>query len=610
MWRFPAFFCYGQRPIAFVLLLVTVALNCTFLEYVAWPRFAEAAVVTIDATVSTDANSFFFGGSQTVFVSDQVGYKFYRDLVGSCVYSKTTDGGSSWGGAVTIDAQTDCASIAVWYDGWTPGDTGTTIHIATMEIGSTIDHVFYNALDTTADTRLLGTSPVNISTSTSQVGVFVAGTNNLTITKGTSGEIFVGISDAQDSFVVSCSSSCGTTTAWGEPGGVRFLDLDNDWNLLLPLTDGQILLINRDISANIIRSRVWNGSAWSVSWTSIDGAAVENSTYDVGMAAVVDNTSGDVYLAYAADHDTYTTLDHDIRTAKFSSGSWTSTAPVFTNIASRGLTMVAMALDTNTSTVYVGYVLRTTPATATTGNVYYATSTSAMSTWSSQVGPVNAVAGDYRGLDMNTMSDERIYVTWQDPTPDDIFGETIADIAPITKVTASGTPLTSVTAGTTNVYIGGRFVIRESQSSRNVTDIVLSERGSVAGNTALQNVKLFYDLDTTAPYDCNSESYSGGETQYGLTDTNGFSGADGTASFSALVSISTTQTMCVYAVLDVSDSALDGETVSLSIESPNDDIIVTGGVDVMPSGPVRFATSTLIVNDELTQTHYHWRNDK
>ncbi len=117
MWRYPAFFCYGWRQfVASFLLVATITLNLSFLEFVVWPSQAEAAVVTIDGTVSTNANSFFFGGSQTVFISDQIGYKFYRDASGSCVYSKTTNGGGSWGVPVTVDAQTDCASIAVWYD--------------------------------------------------------------------------------------------------------------------------------------------------------------------------------------------------------------------------------------------------------------------------------------------------------------------------------------------------------------------------------------------------------------------------------------------------------------------------------------------------------------
>jgi hypothetical protein len=477
-----------------------------------------------------------------------------------------------------------------------------------METGATTDRLFYNRLDTDTDTRLLGAAAT--STSNSQGGTFVSGTNNTTITKGSDGTIYMAISDASDSFVVQCPSAnnCGTPGGWSEAGSA-FMDLDNDWNILLPLLDGDILLINRDISLDDIRSRVWNGSNWSASWTVVDAAAVENATYDVGMAATVDVTSGDVYLAYAADHDTFTTLDHDIRTAKFTSGSWSGTTALFTNRATIGLTNVAISLDTNTGDVYVGYVIRTTAATATTGNVYYATSTSAMSTWSTEQGPVNAAAGDFRGLDLNLMSDERIYASWYDPAPDDIFGNTVRDIAPVTKVYASGTPVTTINASTSNVFPGTIFVLKETVTSRNVTDIVINETGTVAGNTAIANIKLLYDLDTTAPYNCASESYSGSESQYGLTDTNGFSGANGSASFSGLVNISPTQAMCIYPVLDVLDSALDGDTLSLSIDSPNDDIIVTGGGIVMPNKPVGFVTSSNIANDELTQTHFHWRND-
>jgi len=603
-----SFFCELKRPVAFLLLVATVTLNLTILEYVAWPTQAEAAVVTVDATVSLDANAFFFGGSQTVFVSDQVGYKFYVDSTGQCVYSKTTNGAVSWNTPVIVDAQTDCASISVWYDQWTPNDFGTFIHIATMETASAVDRLYYNRLDTTSDTLLLGTAPVITSSNSGQGGTFTSGTNNVTVTKSTDNEVFMAISDASDSFVVRCSTNCNLTTGWTE-AGTAFMDLDNDWNILLPLTTGGVILINRDISLDDIRSRVWNGTSWSASWTVVDSNAVENATYDVSMAAVIDHASGDIYLAYGADHDNYTTLDHDIRTAKFTAGSWTSTAAIFTNRAGRGLHTVAIALDSNTSTVYVAYIMRTTPATATTGIVYWATSTSAMSTWSAERGPVNITAGDLRGLDLNLMSDERIYVTWQDPAPDDIFGETLADIAPVTKLTASGTPITSVVASTSNVYLGGKYVIRESVTSRNLTDIVFTERGTVAADTALTNIRLRYDLDTTAPYDCASESYAGTEPQYGLTDTNGFSSADGTVSFSGLLNISPTQAFCGYLVLDVLDTALDGDTVSVSVESPNTQVLVTGGVLVSPTGPVRFSTSTLIQNDELTQTHYHWRND-
>ena len=103
----------------------------------------------------------------------------------------------------------------------------------------------------------------------------------------------------------------------------------------------------------------------------------------------------------------------------------------------------------------------------------------------------------------------------------------------------------------TDQYVGGAFVITENTSSRNVTGITITENGTVNALTNLDNIKLFYDLDTTAPYDCASESYGGGESQFGSTDTTGFSAADGTSAFTGTVAISTTSTMCVYVVLDV-----------------------------------------------------------
>jgi hypothetical protein len=606
MGRYPSFFnCVTtHRWVTGFLLVATIIAQLTFLEFLL-PKLAQAAVVTIDATASLTATEHLFAGSQTVFTTDQIGYKFYVDSAGTCVYSKTTNGGNSWGAAVTVDAQTDCTGVSVWYDRWTPGDVGTNIHIATSDIGN--DDLWYNRLDTSTDTRLLGTAPISTITNSAQVPIYVAGTNFHTISKGTDGVIYMAASAAADSFVVDCAASCNLAASWNQTGA-NFLDLANDYNLLMPILGGNMLLINRDISADDIRTRVWNGSTWSGSWTALDTSAVEGATYDIGMAVTQDHTSGDIYLAYAADNDNYTVLDHDVRTAKYVSGSWTSTSNIFTN-TTRGLTGVAISLDTNLGVIYVAYGLRTTPATANTGNLFYATSTSAMSSWGAEQGPVNSVAGDLYGIDMNIMSDERIYATWEDPAPDDIFGNTVADIAPVTKASALGTPTASVSASTSNFYTGGAILIKENQVSRNVTDITISENGTVDGSGAIKNIKLFYDLDTSAPYDCVSESYSGSETQFGSTDINGFTGSDGVSSFNGLVNINPTQAMCVYSVVDVLDTALSASTLRIYINDPSADILVSGGGVVTPDTPVVFATGTTINNDTLTQTHYHWRND-
>ncbi|PIQ31119.1 MAG: hypothetical protein CO061_04550 [Candidatus Yonathbacteria bacterium CG_4_9_14_0_2_um_filter_47_74] len=88
---------------------------------------ALAAQSSIDNAVSTAVTEHLSASPKTVFISQSTGYSFYVDSTGVCAYSKTTDGGSSWGAAVTVDSQTDCTSMAVWYDGWTPGDAGTRI---------------------------------------------------------------------------------------------------------------------------------------------------------------------------------------------------------------------------------------------------------------------------------------------------------------------------------------------------------------------------------------------------------------------------------------------------------------------------------------------------
>lgn len=612
MGRYPSFFTREfEKPkkwVTFLLVAINLLSQLTFLEFLI-PNIAEAAVVTIDSSVNTTASRHLHAGSQNVFISDQVGYNFYVDSTGICVYSKTTNGGGSWGTAVTVNAGTDCNATSVWYDRWTPGDYGNDIHIVNFGTSGTPDKIYYNRLDTSNDTLLLGSSPVDTAINTSQGATMAAGTNNVTITKATDGVIYVATSDASDSFVLSCASSCGSTSSWNEPGGALFMDLANDWNLLEPLPGGSILLINRSTGLNDIRSRVWNGSSWSGSWDTLDSNAVENGTYDIGMSAVVDPSNGEVILVYATDNDTFTVQDHDIRTAKYSSGSWSTGTDVFTNHPTLGLTSVVASLDINKSEIYVVYSARTTPATATTGNIYYATGTTALSSWGPQNGPVNTTPGDIYGIDVSAQSDERIYASWSDPAPDDIFGETIADIGPVVKVSASGTPTATVTAGSNNVYLGGKFIVKESMASRNVTDVVLSEYGSIDASTYIKNVKLLYDTDTSAPYDCVSESYSGSESQFGVTDTNGFSGSDGVSTFTDSINITPTKTLCLYVVADIPATTTDASVIRLSINNPSTDVLVSGGALVNPISPVTFLASTTVLNSNVKQIHYNWRND-
>lgn len=596
---FRLYFLVGKKLLVGVLLFVLAFFDVSILFQSNW---AEAAETTIDASTTATATEELRTGYATVFISDQVGYRFYVDLAGTCVYSKTTNGGAGWGAAVTVDSQTDCTNPTVWYDQWTPSDTGTYIHIVTQDPGN--DDLWYNRLDTSSDTRLLGTTPVSVVTNSGQGGALAGGTTFPAITKATDGDLYIGTSAAADGYVVTCTATCETSTNWTEVGTNPF-DADNDIPVFVPLAGGDIMIINRDISLDDIRYKTWTGS-WS-SWNTFDSNAPENATFDGGISALVNIDSGDVYVAYVADNATLGT-DDDIRTYKYAGGSWTAGTNVLTN-STLGLTNVSIGMDYNTSDLYVAYAGRTTPGTANTARVYWQSSTDDMVSWGGQQGPVDASTDEAYGLSLNGVSDERIHVSWYESTPDDVLGDTIANIAPAVRVTTSGTQTTPVRADSANRYIGGKFIITENLSSRNVTDITVTESGGVDAANDLTNIKLQYDLDTSAPYDCASESYGGSESQFGSTDTNGFSGTNGISSFTGSVTISTTQTMCVYTVLDIKDTADNNSTLDVEISNPNTDVSVSGGVSPLPKSVVALSGATTIVSPNLTQTHYHWRND-
>jgi hypothetical protein len=150
------------------------------------------------------------------------------------------------------------------------------------------------------------------------------------------------------------------------------------------------------------------------------------------------------------------------------------------------------------------------------------------------------------------------------------------------------------------------LVIQENAGARNVTNITLDESGTIDAASDLAQVRMYYDIDTTAPYNCAGEVFSGTEPQFGATST--FSGANGSVTFSSSVAISTTQAFCGYVVFDVLDSVFDGETFNINIANPSSDVVVTAGGTVNPPSVIG-NSETVIESSEVTQTGYHWRND-
>jgi hypothetical protein len=166
-----------------------------------------------------------------------------------------------------------------------------------------------------------------------------------------------------------------------------------------------------------------------------------------------------------------------------------------------------------------------------------------------------------------------------------------------------------VQKGVTNQFIGGSFAVTAVSGSANVTSVTINETGSVNASSDLKNIKLYYESDTTNPYDCSGMTYDGTEAQYGSTDSDGFSGANGSSVFTGSVGISLTSALCLYVVLDVQSSAGVGDVIEVEISNPSTDVAGSGSLSVTPATAVAISGQSTITQAVPTQTAYHWRND-
>lgn len=386
---------------------------------------ALAAQATIDNAVSTGVSRNVSGSPRTVFTTQSIGYTFYVDSSGACVYSKTSDGGASWGGAVTVDPQTDCLALAVWYDQWTPGDAGTRIHVATID--SSVDDIWYRSFNTANDS--FDNTVFNISDNATYGGTLATGANYVSITKSTTGALYAVTTDASDSIVMRCTGTCTTDGNWSENSPT--FALGTDGLILLPQASGAVMLLQWDISADDLQHKIFNGS-WDANWTTIEANAADNTSYDSSFGAVIDPSSYEVYLVAADDAATLGT-DDDVKIWRYSSGSWSArtdavAASACAGVSNCGITGAKVAWDETTGYLYVIYSAQSTPGTTTTGNIYWKYSTDAGSTWSSEFGPMYASNDNIYATNMSLKptSNERIYSTWYAATPDDMFGRPIA----------------------------------------------------------------------------------------------------------------------------------------------------------------------------------------
>lgn len=176
---------------------------------------------------------------------------------------------------------------------------------------------------------------------------------------------------------------------------------------------------------------------------------------------------------------------------------------------------------------------------------------------------------------------------------------------PVTNITVSAEgSQQDVNLGFTNQYVGGMFVFNGEVDARDITSITITETGSVDAQNDLSNVRLYYENAA----DCTGQTYDGTENQYDTAKT--FNGSNqATFSVSSGVGASTTAQLCVYPVVDVDDTATAGETILLQITDPSTEVTGSGSAVVQPATAVAITGTTNILEEDLRQTRYHWRND-
>jgi len=376
---------------------------------------------TIYATLY-DATDEYSPGPELVFISDQVGYVFFQvSRTASLSYSKTTNGGTSWGTPVDMTGgfQYTYRSRSIWYDKWTPGDTGTKIHI--IVDGYDNDDVDYYSLDTSDDSV---TGPVLVHTG---LGAYNAPNMAGMVTKSTVGYLFSVCADAGPNVYFDKSENGGSSWSSISPG-YSFLNDGDDHAQLLPLADGDVLCIYFDGSAGTLYSFRWDEA--TDSWDS-EGNVVTVLTglnhidYYNAWGAVQKDGEYDVYLAI---NNALNTAGADLVCYKYtaSSNSWASQGNIYTDIGTANMD-VKMGVDANKGDLYAVYSRGTWEATV---DIYYKKSTDNGVNWGTETQVSSSTADDWRTMSTNFRSDERIYAVWFDDDVNYLFGNTVADISP------------------------------------------------------------------------------------------------------------------------------------------------------------------------------------
>ncbi|MHA1587700.1 MAG: hypothetical protein ACTSV9_02875, partial [Candidatus Thorarchaeota archaeon] len=202
------------------------------------------------STTIYDGDDEYGAGPSVVFRNDTHGWIFVQEngafSYSSWAYYATTDGGDTWSGPSFIEdvATQTPRSWSVWADWWTAGNTGTLIHLVSNSYDQ--DVTKYNWMDAVDEST---GSWVDVDTSG---GAHNSPDGGGMVCVSTSGEIWAG------SFMGTSGQVSKYTTSWADATPSWLHEDDDDHGQFLPLSDGDILYLYEDSSANSLLWAVYD----------------------------------------------------------------------------------------------------------------------------------------------------------------------------------------------------------------------------------------------------------------------------------------------------------------------------------------------------------------
>lgn len=297
-------------------------------------------------------------------------------------YRKSTDGGATWGSAVSIRAGT-IAACAVWADWWTPGDSGTTLHVVCLD--DNVDDVFYRPLDISSDT--LGTETTVYAGTTLQ-------NSSVSITKTRGGNLVAAWNaNSADRGAAKSTDSGANWSAISSPMEAdQFDQIDLFAGNEADAND--VWALYEDSSASQLSLKVYDDSADSWAETAI--ATMSANAFEHSQSGTIRHSDGHLLVSIMTGRDAATC---DLLTYDINGGSSiTQKTNITTDIDDMAASCIFV--DQRNGDVYVSNIGKDDGSETfnTSIKTYYHKSTDGMATWGSGVAGMEGSATNVQML--------------------------------------------------------------------------------------------------------------------------------------------------------------------------------------------------------------------